>query len=186
MSGGVTDDDAWALRCTSAMAAGDRSAYEQLFLARCGFVEAEAARRLGTRRDLAEDAAQEAWIRVARRPRRCNGVADLDAWLHRVVRSAAIDLLRSELSRRCREADVARARSEAVAFLRDHELLEQIRSEAAQIAGLTPEDRFLFELKARTGATTARLAAWLGLGRAAVDSKLRRAAERAQARRMNP
>jgi len=79
MSGGVTDDDAWALRCTSAMAAGDRSAYEQLFLARCGFVEAEAARRLGTRRDLAEDAAQEAWIRVARRPRRCNGVADLDA-----------------------------------------------------------------------------------------------------------
>jgi len=52
-----------------------------------------------------------------------------------VVRSSAIDLLRSELSRRCREADVARDRSEAVAFLRDHELLEQIRSEAAQIAG---------------------------------------------------
>ena len=186
MSGGVTVDDAWALQCTSAMAAGDRSAFEQLFVARCGFVEAEAARRLSTRRDLAEDAAQEAWIRVARRPRRCPGVASLDAWLRRVVRSAAIDLLRSELSRRCREAAVARDRGEAVAFLRDHELLEQIRHEAADIQGLSADERLMFELKVRTDATTARLAAWLGIGRAAVDSKLRRAAERAQARRMNP
>jgi len=103
-----------------------------------------------------------------------------------VVRSSAIDLLRSELSRRCREADVARDRSEAVAFLRDHELLEQIRSEAADIQGLSADERLMFELKVRTDATTARLAAWLGIGRAAVDSKLRRAAERARAQRMHP
>ncbi|MBM4006477.1 MAG: hypothetical protein FJ292_02765 [Planctomycetes bacterium] len=76
-------------------------------------------------------------------------------------------------------------RAEAVAFLRDHELLEQIRRDAADIEGLSAEDRFLFELKVRTDATTARLAAWLGVGRAAVDSKLRRAAERARAQRMN-
>lgn len=184
--GALPLDDAAADRCTAAVVAGDRGAYERLFLARCHFMEDEAGRRLGPRRDLAEDAAQEAWIRVARWPRRCPTVTSLDAWLRSVARSSAMDLLRSELSRRCREADVARDRSEAVAFLRDHQLLEQIRSEAAQIAGLTPEDRFLFELKARTGATTARLAAWLGLGRAAVDSKLRRAAERARAQRMHP
>jgi DNA-directed RNA polymerase specialized sigma24 family protein len=145
---GPTLDDAAADRCTAAMVASDRGAYERLFLARCVFVETEAARRLGQRQDLAEDASQEAWIRVARQPRRCPSVASLDAWLRRVVRSAAIDLLRSELSRRARESIVA--------------------------------------LKVRTDATTARLAAWLGIGRAAVDSKLRRAAERARTQRMNP
>jgi len=179
-------DDAAADRCTSGMVAGDRTAYERLFLARCAFVEAEASRRLGRRSDLAEDAAQESWIRVARHPRRCTSAASLDAWLRRVVRSAAIDLLRSELARRAREVEVARDRTEAVAFLKDHELLEQIRHEAADIGGLTAEERFVFELKVRTDATTARLAAWLGIGRAAVDSKLRRAAERARAQRMNP
>ena len=81
---------------------------------------------------------------------------------------------------------MARDRSEAVAFLRDHELLEQIRSEAADIQGLSADERLMFELKVRTDATTARLAAWLGIGRAAVDSKLRRAAERARAQRMHP
>jgi hypothetical protein len=85
-----------------------------------------------------------------------------------------------------RAAEVARDRTEAMAFLKDHELLEQIRYEAANIGGLTAEERFVFELKVRTDATTARLAAWLGIGRAAVDSKLRRAAERARAQRMNP
>jgi DNA-directed RNA polymerase specialized sigma24 family protein len=103
-----------------------------------------------------------------------------------VVRSAAIDLLRSELSRRARESIVARDRAEAVAFLKDYELLEQIRHEVSGIEGLTAEERLLFELKVRTDATTARLAAWLGIGRAAVDSKLRRAAERARTQRMNP
>ena len=178
-------DDTAADRCTAGMVAGDRAAYERLFLARCAFVEAEASRRLGRRNDLADDAAQEAWMRVARQPRRCPNLASLDAWLRRVVRSAAIDLLRSELARRARENAVARDRAEAVAFLKDHELLEQIRREAADIGGLTAEERFVFELKVRTDATTARLAAWLGIGRAAVDSKLRRAAERARAQRMN-
>lgn len=182
---GLPLSDAAVDRCTTRMARGDRAAYERLFMARCAFVESEAARRLGQRRDLAEDAAQEAWIRVARHPRHCASAACLDGWLRRVVRSAAIDLLRSELTRRAREMLVARDRAEAVAFLRDHELLEQIRQDAADIEGLSAEDRFLFELKVRTDATTARLAAWLGVGRAAVDSKLRRAAERARAQRMN-
>jgi RNA polymerase sigma-70 factor (ECF subfamily) len=189
-AGSVADtpalDDTAADRCTLAMAAGDREAYERLFIARCHFMEREAARRLGPRRDLAEDAAQEAWMRVARRPRRCRTVASLDAWLRSVVRSAAIDMLRSELARRVRETEVARDRDAAAAFVRDHERLERIRSEAAEITGLSPEERFMFELKARTGATTARLAAWLGIGRAAVDSTLRRAAERARAQRKNP
>ena len=179
-------DDPSVDRCTARMVAGDRAAYEALFRERCGFVEAEASRRLGRRRDLADDVAQEAWLRVARRPCRCESAASLDAWLRRVVRSAAIDLLRSELARRVRERRVAEDRQESVAFLEDHDLLEEIRREAAGIAGLTDHERSLFELKVRTDVTITQLAAMLGLGRAAVDSTLRRAAERARAMRNHP
>src|SRR5262249_17749186 len=84
---------------TNAVVAGDRHAYERLFLLRCDYVEGEAARRLGRRRDLAPDAAQEAWLRVARAPRRCESAPHLDAWLSRVVASTAIDILRNELAR---------------------------------------------------------------------------------------
>ena len=62
----------------------------------------------------------------------------------------------------------------------DGRLVESLQREVDSIEGLTPEERALFELKARTDATTARLAGWLGLGAAAVDSRLRRAAERAR------
>jgi len=173
-------DDALAARWTESMVRGDRAAYEALFRARCAFVEREAARVLGSRRDLAEDAVQEAWLRVARRPVASPCMKSLDGWLRRVVRSAAIDLLRNELSRRLREGAVARERAESVRFLDEYERLESLQREVDSLDGITPEERALFELKARTGATTARLAGWLGLGSAAVDSRLRRAAERAR------
>jgi RNA polymerase sigma factor (sigma-70 family) len=173
--------DAEVVLWTSAMVRGDSAAYEAIFLARCAFVEREARRRLGSRKDLTEDVAQEAWLRVARRPLAFPGVQSLDAWLRRVVRSAAVDMLRSELSRRARESEAARDRGEALRFLDDYDLLEALRREVDSIEGLTQEERALFELKSRTDATTARLASWLGIGRAAVDSKLRRAAERARA-----
>ena len=178
-------DDAQVVQWTEAMMRGESAAYESIFFARCTFVEREARRRLGSRKDLAEDVAQEAWLRVARRPLALPSVQSLDAWLRRVVRSAAVDMLRSELSRRARESEVARDRGEASQFLADYDLLEALRREVDSIDGLTHEERALFELKSRTDATTARLASWLGIGRAAVDSKLRRAAERARALKAN-
>lgn len=173
-------DDARVAQWTQAMVRGERAAYEAVFRARCGFVEREAGRRLGTRRDLADDVAQETWLRVARRPLAFPSVPSLDAWLRRAVRSAAIDMLRSELSRRLRESAVARGREEAVRFLDDYELLEALKQEVDAIDGLTSEERAMFELKVRNDATTARLAGLIGIGPAAVDSKLRRAAERAR------
>lgn len=177
----VPASDAQVAECTARAVAGDRAAYEALFRMRCAFVEAEAARRLGRRRDLVDDVAQDAWLRVARGPRRCPDAASLDAWLRRVVRSAAIDLLRSELARRAREERAAMERPEAVAFLEDLELLEQIRRDAAAIGGISADERAALELRARADATLAQLARWLGIGEAAVDSRLRRAAERARA-----
>ena len=110
----VSASDAQVAECTARAVAGDRASYEALFRLRCAFVEAEAARRLGRRRDLVDDVAQDAWLRVARGPRRCPDVASLDAWLRRVVRSAAIDLLRSELACRLREERAALDRSREV------------------------------------------------------------------------
>lgn len=176
-------DDALVESLTARMTAGDAAAYEAVFRLRCRLVEAEAARRLGRRRDLSEDVAQETWLRVARAPRRCPSAASLDGWLRCIVRSVAIDLLRSELARRCREEQAALSRAEAVAFLEELEVLEEIRREVVELRGITREERSLLELQARTGATVARLAAWLGIGRSALDSRLRRAAERARARR---
>lgn len=173
--------DAQVAECTARAVAGDRAAYEALFRMRCAFVEDEAARRLGRRRDLVDDVAQDAWLRVARGPRRCPDAASLDAWLRRVVRSAAIDLLRSELARRAREERAAMERPEAVDFLSDVELLEQVRRDAAALGGISADERAALELRARADATLAQLARWLGIGPAAVDSRLRRAAERARA-----
>jgi RNA polymerase sigma-70 factor (ECF subfamily) len=186
LDGGVAFDDLAVDRCTSRMVEGDRNAFEELFRRRCRFVEAEARRRLGRRGDLALDVAGETWIRVARGPRRCDRAASLDAWLRRIVRSAAIDLLRSELSRREREEAAARNRPEAVAFLDDLDLLEQIRRDAARIDGLSNDERTLFELLVRADGAVARIAGWLGLGTAAVDSRLRRAARRARDARREP
>lgn len=169
-------------QCTAQCVHGVRTAYESLFVRRCAFVEAEASRRLGRRRDLVDDVAQETWLRVARGPRRCASVVALDAWLRRVVRSAAIDMLRSELARRCREQQMSR--TEEAGFIEDVELLDLLRCEGASALGMAPEERWIFELRARTGATMEQLAGWLGVGRAALDSKLRRAAERARAQRL--
>lgn len=176
-------DDGWAAACTSRLVRGDRSAFESLFLRRHAFVEAEAARRLGRRRDLVDDVTQESWLRIARGPRACAAGPALDAWLRRVVRSAAIDLLRSDLARRLRERRVAAGRREAAELVADHDLLEELRRESASLEGLGDEDRALLELRARTDATVAQIARWLGLGTAAVDSRLRRAVERARAGR---
>lgn len=178
-------EDAAVDRCTASMVAGDRTAYETLFRGRCGFVEREARRRVGRRADLADDVVQEAWMRVARGPRRCESAASLDAWLRRIVRSAAIDLLRSELSRRVRERRVAESRSEAADFIDDFELFESLRRDTQEIDGITSEEQALLELRVRAGGSLAQLAAMLGIGAAAIDSKLRRAAERARAHRGN-
>ena len=181
----VDFDDAAVDRCTASMVAGDRAAYETLFRMRCDFVEREARRRIGRRLDLSDDVAQETWVRVARAPRRCESAVGLDAWLRRIVRSAAIDLLRSELSRRVREQRIAESRSEASDFIDDVELLEAIRRDAQTVGGITREEQALFELRVRAGGSLAQLAAMLGIGAAAIDSKLRRAAERARAHRDN-
>lgn len=173
--------DASVAALTEAMVAGDRAAYERLFRRRCELVEVESRRRLRGRHDLAADVAQETWLRIARAPRRCKSDAKLDAWIRCIVSSAACDLLRSELARRAREDAIANDRAEARAYVADVEVLEEMSRELRVVEGLAREERTVLELKARTGATLTQLGAMLGIGRAAVDSRLRRAAATARA-----
>lgn len=168
--------DASVAALTAAIVSGNRVAYERLFRSRCGLVESEAIRRLHRRHDLAADVAQETWLRIARAPRRCETGERLDAWIRRVVASAACDLLRSELARRAREDVIASDRAEARAYVDDVEVLEELNRDLRVIESLAREERAVLELKARTGATLTQLGAMLGIGRAAVDSRLRRAA----------
>lgn len=165
---------------TVAMVAGDRAAYVRLFELRSEFVEGEARKRLRRRSDLALDAAQETWIRVARAPKRCVSVSKLDAWLQRIVTNACIDLLRGELARQSREEMVARGRHEAQEFIDGVASLQELRVELSGLEAIDREERTLLELRARTGATLRQLAQICGLGRAGMDSRLRRAAEAAR------
>ena len=73
-------------------------------------------------RGRAEDAVQEALLRLARTPPGINSpvssshaAQDLGAWLHKVTRNQCLDMIRSETRRRSRESDqdIARAAAHA-------------------------------------------------------------------------
>ena len=169
------DIDAHAL--TAAITRGDREALGQLFDRYYTMVLSECRKSSGLGFMLAEDAAQETWLRVARRPVVCSSAAQLALWLRRVAMSASIDLLRSELARRVRECVFSRTHDEAVRFLDEHDRLEATR---VALLALDRDMRDGALLLTRTEGTIAQLAKSLGIGASALDSKLRRAAAQAR------
>ena len=173
------DTDAHAL--TVAITRGDREALGQLFDRYYTMMLNECRKSSGTNSILAEDAAQEAWLRVARRPVECSSAGQLAAWLRKVAMSASIDLLRSELARRVRERAVSRTNDEAVRFLDDHDRLEEARIALISLERDTSDGALLLALRTRSEVTVAQLAKSLGIGASALDSKLRRAAAQARA-----
>lgn len=181
----VTDDDAWASQTTLALRADGTAAsaaLTRLHAARHTLVARIALAALPARRDLALDAAQETWLRIARRPAHCRSCVELDAWLRRIVLSAAIDLLRRELRQRARIAraahqlNAARNASEAPAPAPPggpdgQEALAHLRAQLEQLAA---DERLLLDLRFRAGMTLAQIADALGIGPAAAESRLRR------------
>ena len=172
------DVDAHAL--TAAITRGDREALGQLFDRYYTMVLSECRKSSGLGFMLAEDAAQETWLRVARRPVVCSSAAQLALWLRRVAMSASIDLLRSELARRVRECVFSRTHDEAVRFLAEHDRLEATRVALLALDRDMRDGALLLTLRARTEGTIAQLAKSLGIGASALDSKLRRAAAQAR------
>ena len=173
------DVDAHAL--TVAITRGDRDALGRLFDRYYTMILNECRKSSGSTSMLAEDAAQEAWLRVARRPVECSSAGQLAAWLRKVAMSASIDLLRSELARRVRERAVSRTNDEAVRFLDEHDRLEEARIALMSLERDTSDGALLLALRTRSEVTVAQLAKSLGIGASALDSKLRRAAAQARA-----
>lgn len=172
----TTDDRAAGL--TAAIARGDRAAFAAFYEAwfdRCYAM----ARRL-TQRDESAclDIVQEAMLRVGRRMRALPDEAALDAWMGRVVRSAAVDLLRRELRRAQRDERKARA-----AVVRgdepDPSVVALDRDEMARLRGaidaLSTEDAAALGLRLGRGRTLDSTGAGLGTTGDAAHGRVRRA-----------
>ena len=177
---GSSSNDVDVHALTVAITRGDREALGRLFDRYHTMVLSECRKSSGPNSMLAEDAAQEAWLRVARRPVVCASAGQLASWLRRVAMSATIDLLRSELARRVRKCAFSRTNAEAVRFLDDHDRLEEARVALTSLERDASGGALLLALRARSEVTIAQLAKSLGIGASALDSKLRRAAAQAR------
>lgn len=83
------------------------AAFCELVQRHAGLVMAAARRRLGAGSSLVEDAAQQAFIALARNPARAGRSPSLGAWLHRATVWEAANLLRGEVRHTARITAVA-------------------------------------------------------------------------------
>lgn len=192
--GASAQPDVWARRVSAAIAGGSREALGQLYEAKFELLFLTARER--TRRDesFALDCVQDAMMRVATSLPRLDSMAALDAWLRRVVLTAALDRLRAEsvhqtaireLSQRERLGESGLgdggASPQARASLA-HDRIGAIEEELAALAIMHPDDRGLLSLRFVRGLTLPQLASHLGLAPAAIDSRIRRLLARIRGR----
>jgi RNA polymerase sigma-70 factor (ECF subfamily) len=126
----------------------DGDGLAQRFEAHRAYLEAVAYRMLGSRSD-ADDAVQEAWLRLARSP--VDEVRNLRGWLTTVVGRICLDMLRSRAARREEPLDV-RVPDPVVVFDGDDPEQEAVLADAVGLAllvvldRLTPAERLAFVL----------------------------------------
>ncbi|MBL9121756.1 MAG: sigma-70 family RNA polymerase sigma factor [Phycisphaerae bacterium] len=169
----TSDEDAWAARVSAGIAAGSRESLGHLYGAKFDLLLTTVMR--ATRRDesFALDCVQDAMIRVATRIERMPSAASLDAWLRRVVLSAALDRLRKERSDASRAVAAGAQRPTRLA-----DPVDEIATELSRLDHMLHEDRGLLRLRYVAGLTLQQLAEHLGLAPTAVDSRLRRIVDR--------
>ncbi|HVZ74074.1 MAG TPA: sigma-70 family RNA polymerase sigma factor [Polyangia bacterium] len=132
----------------------------------------------------ADDAVQEAFIKLARRPDAANDPSAL-AWLMAVVRNACRRLLRPFARRRRALGDAVEVDDDALAAAGDpQEALERwelVRQVHAAIATLDRPSREVLVLRDLEGLSGAETCEALGLDLAAMKTRLHRARERLRA-----
>lgn len=170
----VEDRDAWARRVSSAIARGSREALGELYEAKFDFILAIARER--TRRDesFALDCVQDTMLRVAESLEQLDRMESLDSWLRRVVLTAAIDRLRSERARFCRDLGYSAPERDVDA--------DRLRELEFELASLAEEDRSLLSLRFARGLTLQQLGYHLGQAPKAIDSRIRRLVDRLRSR----
>jgi RNA polymerase sigma factor (sigma-70 family) len=126
----------------------DGDGLAQRFEAHRAYLEAIAYRMLGSHSD-ADDAVQEAWLRLARSP--VDEVGNLRAWLTTVVGRICLDMLRSRAARREEPLDV-RVPDPVVTYEDGDPEREAVLADAVGLAllvvldTLTPAERLAFVL----------------------------------------
>lgn len=155
------------------LASRDQAAFTALAGAHLGLIYS-AALRITRSPDLAEEVVQTVLIKLATLKRPLPAKVPLDVWLHRVTRSAAIDLVRSEERRRQRETVAAALAGESAENLWDR--LSPVIDEV--IAQLPARDRELILSRFFTGSSHGAMARTLGMTEDAVRMRLKRAMEK--------
>lgn len=180
--GAEPENDAWARRVSHEIAAGSRDALGELFAHRFDRLVALVSARTRCDESSALDCVQDAFVRVAESLPPLVSLAALDAWLAKVVLSAALDRIRNDASRLRREARTTSPRDGTPV-----DFTAVLADEIASLeARLDDEQRLLLRLRHAVGLTIRQIARHLGLGEAAAESRLRRAIDAARERRTDP
>ena len=154
--------------------AGDESAFAELV--RLGAPAAlGAARRITGDRMLAEDAAQEAFLRAFRALKNYRHESSFAAWVRRIAVRTAIDLVRRRKPEESLVADPASGRSEEKRF-EDNDLLRQT------LAALSPLDREILLAREVEGESDKEIAERLEMTVTGVRVRMHRARKKLQAR----
>jgi RNA polymerase sigma-70 factor (ECF subfamily) len=172
--------DASPLRAlTTALARGDDAAWERFHHEFGPGIFRQLLAVTRGDHDLASEALQQTYLRVARHVRSCDSEVEFGAWLRVVARTALSDCRRRRqsfwhlLRRRGAEPEFPNLEAE------DERLLVALD---AALADLEPADRSLLEAKYLAGAAVQTIAAGLGISNKAAESRLTRA--RAELRRV--
>ncbi len=178
--------DEWARGVSSRLARGDRTALAEVYEA--WFDRWLASARAMSRQDEAFclDVVQDATLRLARGMRVMSSAPELDAWMHRVIRSATIDALRRETRRLRRECEavrrlprgVERGQGSEIATVGTPEVHEAMDWINAELDRLAPAERAMVERHLACSVSLARLAQEQARTRDAVHGTIRRIVDR--------
>jgi RNA polymerase sigma-70 factor (ECF subfamily) len=154
---------------------GDESAVREMYRAYGNLVYGVALRALG-RRELAEEATQQTFVRAWQAADRIDVLRDPAPWLATIARNTAIDVHRRETRRETRAIDSVSAEHPAlVSTSPDLAALDAVWQVRQAIDALPTEERAVVQLQYMSGMTHREIAATLGLAIGTVKSRLHRA-----------
>jgi RNA polymerase sigma-70 factor (ECF subfamily) len=159
--------------------AADVTSFEDVYRAHRHQVLGWALRFTAGRRDLAEDLAQEVFLRLHRRLPRLDTTVDLGGWLYRVTANAALSHLRRERFSLRRLARLVAGRVRSAASAEDTVVLQQDAAAAVKALGALPDrERVVACMHFLDGLAQRDIARTLTLSEGYVSKLLTRARER--------
>lgn len=154
---------------------GDESAVREMYRTYGKLVYAVAYRALG-RRELAEEATQQTFVRAWQAADRIDVLRDPAPWLATIAKNAAIDVHRRETRRETRAIEsVSAEHPDLVATSPDLVALDAVWQVRQAIDALPADERAVVQLQYMSGMTHREIAATLGLAIGTVKSRLHRA-----------